>query len=78
MKQVSATEYKHDALKLLEQVRVSGETIQITKRGRPVAQLVRVDDESPKRILGQFRNEVTLVGDIVGPIISPEDWGGLV
>ena len=77
MIQVSATEYKHNALKLLEAVRVSGEPVQITKRGRPIAQLVRVDDPAPMRVFGQFQGDVTFVGDIVGPIIDPEDWGDL-
>ncbi len=71
MIQVSATEYKHNALKLLEQVRVSGEPVQITKRGKPIVQLVRVDEPSPSRVFGQFQGDVTFVGDIVGPILGP-------
>lgn len=77
MIQVSATEYKHNALKLLEQVRTSGEPVQITKRGTPIAQLVRVDPTTSKRVLGQFCGEVSVVGDIVGPILAAEDWGDL-
>ena len=77
MIEVSATEYKHNALKLLEQVRVSGETIQITKRGRPIAQLVRVEEAAPERLFGQFRGDVTIIGDIVGPIVDADDWGEL-
>ncbi len=75
--EVSATQYKNNALKLLEQVRASGETVQITKRGRAIAQLVPVDAAGPKRELGKFIGDVTFVGDIVGPIIDPEDWGDL-
>ena len=71
---VTATEYKHNALKLLEQVRVSGEAVQITKRGRVIAQLVRVDEAVPRWEFGQFRGDVTIIGDIVGPIVDPEDW----
>ena len=78
MIQVSATEYKHNALKLLEQVRVSGEPVQITKRGRPIARLVPVEDGPPKRVLGQFVGDITIEGDIVGPILDPEDWGDLL
>ncbi len=77
MIQVSATEYKHNALKLLEQVRISGETVQITKRGRPIAQLVRVDELHSEQIFDEFKGDAVIVGDIVGPIISPEDWGDL-
>jgi len=77
MIQVSATEYKHNALKLLERVRVSGEAVQITKRGRPIAQLIRVDEVSPERVFGQFRGDATITGDIVGPILDAGDWGDL-
>jgi len=77
MIQVSATEYKRNALKLLEQVRTSGETVQITKRGRPIAQLVRVEEAAPRRLLGQFRGDVKEIGDIVGPIIDADEWGDL-
>jgi len=77
MIQVTATEYKHNALKLLEQVRVSGEAIQITKRGRPIAKLVRADEDVPKRVLGKFQGDVTIIGEIVGPIVDLEDWGDL-
>ena len=75
MIQVTATEYKHNALKLLEQVRASGESIQITKRGKPIAQLVRVEEPATKRLLGQFAGDAKIVGDIVGPIGAFDDWG---
>jgi prevent-host-death family protein len=74
MIQVSATEYKNNALKLLERVRISGESVQITKRGRPIAQLVRLEESTPKRTLGRFVGDGIIVGDIVGPIVGPEDW----
>ncbi len=75
MIQVTATEYKNNSLKLLEQVRASGESVQITKRGRPIALLVRVDDAGLRRIAGQHAGEVALVGDIIGPIIDEKEWG---
>ncbi len=74
---VSATEYKHNALKLLEQVRSSGEAVQITKRGKPIALLTRLDEPSVKRTAGRFRHDATIIGDVVGPIVDPSDWGDL-
>jgi len=59
---------------LLEKVREYGETILITKRGKPIARLVRIDEESPQRAFGHFRDDAVLVGDIVGPILDREDW----
>ncbi len=77
MIRVTATEHKHQALKLLEQVRISGEVIQITKRGRPIAQLIRIDGSGNRVTFGKFRDDVQIVGDIVGPIGDPSDWGEL-
>lgn len=76
MRQVTATEYKHNALKLLEQVHQTGETIQITKRGKAYAELTAITQmpDLPRK-LGQFEGQITIVGDIVGPIIDPSEWG---
>lgn len=79
MRQVTATEYKHNALKLLEQVHQTGETIQITKRGKAYAELKAVAPQARlPRQLGQFEGQMTIVGDIVGPIIDPSEWGDAV
>jgi len=45
----------------------------ITKRGKPVAKLVPVDDE----IIGSWRGKLKIVGDIVSPALSSEEWGEL-
>ena len=75
MIRVTATEYKHDALKLLEHVRVSGEVVAITKRGRAIAQLGPWESGAEDRMLGQFRDDALIVGDIVVPIANPREWG---
>ena len=77
MVEVSATEYKRHALKLLEHVRASGEAVRISKHGKPIALLVRIDEAAPNRLVGQFRGDVAIVGDVVGPIIAPDDWADL-
>jgi prevent-host-death family protein len=43
-KQITATEFKARCLRLLDEVADSGETLVVTKRGRPV---VRVEPSSP-------------------------------
>ena len=60
---VSVTEFKTHCLRLMEQAHVSGETIEIVKRGRPFATVV------PSRTQGaytpgQFRDIVKIVGEI--------------
>ena len=77
MKTVTATEYKHNALKLLKQVRDTGEAIQITNRGEPVGRLCPEENVPNKRVFGASRGLATNTGDIVGPIVDPEEWGDL-
>ena len=43
-KQITATEFKARCLRLLDEVAETGETLVVTKRGRPVA---RVEPSSP-------------------------------
>ena len=60
---VSVTEFKAHCLRLMEQARASGETIEIVKRGRPFATVV------PRRAVGcyragQFKGIVKIAGKI--------------
>ena len=49
MLQVPATRFKAQCLALLDDVAESGSELVITKRGRPVAKVVPVDDEGSLR-----------------------------
>jgi antitoxin (DNA-binding transcriptional repressor) of toxin-antitoxin stability system len=48
----------------------------ITKRGKPVAQLVPADKETDD-IFGFLKGKVHFLGDVVSPILTPEEWGDL-
>jgi prevent-host-death family protein len=65
---IPAGEFKARCLGLLDQVANSGETLVITKRGKPVAKLVPVV-QTPTTSL---RGSVQYHGDIVGPL--GETW----
>ena len=55
--QIAAGEFKAKCLHLLDEVQRSRKEILITKRGRPVARLLPVD-EQPPRILGRMKDSV--------------------
>ena len=61
---IPAGQFKARCLGLLDQVANSGETLVITKRGKPVAKLVPIE-QSPSASL---RGSVQYLGDIVGPL----------
>lgn len=66
---VPAGRFKAECLALLDQVAESGEPLVVTKRGRPVAEVI------PIRKAGRrpLRGSVAVHGDIVGPILDRWD-----
>ena len=68
--QIGAGEFKAKCLHLLDEVQQSRQEILITKRGKPVARLVPIDEEQPT-IFGRMKGTVKIVGDIISPI---DDW----
>ena len=47
--EITATQFKARCLALLDEVASSGAELVVTKRGRPVARVVAVDDEASLR-----------------------------
>lgn len=70
---MAAGEFKARCLAVMESVRKTKQPVLITKRGRPVAKLVPVD-EPPIQFLGRLEGIVKIMGDIESPIEPPEAW----
>lgn len=64
---IPAGEFKAKCLKLLDQVAERHETLIITKRGKPVAEV------NPVSVPGDFVGSMRGTGEILGDIISPID-----
>ena len=62
---ISATEFKAKCLHLLDQVAETGQPIEITKRGKVVARLIRPVKGLP---FGFAKGEMKIVGDIMAPL----------
>ena len=76
MKTMAAGSFKARCLAVMDEVQAKREAVVITKRGKPVVKLVPADAEKDD-IFGLYKGKVKIHGDIVGPIISPEEWGDL-
>jgi prevent-host-death family protein len=76
MKKMAAGEFKVHCLKVMDKVQSKRESVLITKRGKPVAKLVPVENEADD-IFGFFEGKGTITGDIVSPVLTPEEWGDL-
>ena len=78
MKTMPAGSFKVHCLRVMDEVQSRRESIIITKRGKPVAKLVPVEQEKDD-IFGFMKGKgtVEIKGDIVSPILTPEEWGDL-
>ena len=70
-RRIAAGQFKATCLAVLDEVQRERKEIVITKRGKPVARLVPVDDTFPE-IFGRMKGSVRILGDIVGP--TGEIW----
>ena len=70
--EIAAGKFKAQCLKLMDRVKKNRERIIITKRGRPIAQLVPLDEEPPGDIFGALRGLVLEEQDIISPV--GESW----
>jgi prevent-host-death family protein len=71
-----AGKFKTKCLAVMDEVQAKHESIVITKHGKPVAKLVPVaapDDH----LCGLFQGKVGIVGDVVSPALTRDEWGDL-
>ena len=72
-KTIAAGEFKARCLALMDEVRATGQTIIIAKRGVPVAKLVPVEPAAPN-LFGLAAETAELVGELVPPLEIDRGW----
>jgi prevent-host-death family protein len=75
-KTIPAGDFKARCLAIMDEVQSKRQAVVITKRGKPVAKLVPVEQEKDD-IFGFYKGKIKVNGDIVSPAFSPEEWGDL-
>jgi prevent-host-death family protein len=71
---IKASEFKAKCLALMDEVERTGETLVITKNGKPVADLVPHRPRS-KNARGILKDRLFVTGDIISPI--DVEWDAL-
>jgi prevent-host-death family protein len=74
MKSISISEFKAKCLGLIDQVQKTHQPLQITRHGRPVAELVPAGPDRKRKFLGDMKGTVEIIGDIVSPVIELEEF----
>ena len=77
MKQIAISEFKAKCLSLVEQVQKTKKPIQITRFGKPVAEVVPETPVAPRNWIGSMKGRFEIVGDIVSPANEQSDWEAL-
>ena len=77
-KTIPAGVFKARCLAIMDEVQAKRQAVVITKRGKPVAKLIPVEQEKDD-IFGFMKGKgrIEIKGDIISPATSPEEWGGL-
>jgi prevent-host-death family protein len=70
---LGVSEFKAHALEIFDRVSRTGESVIVTRRGKPLARVVAFTDDSTKPVKGGLAGTVTFLGDLVAPL-GDDDW----
>ena len=78
MKEVPISEFRTKCLALIERVRRTRKPLRVTRRGKPIADIVPTAATQPAmdraKWLGSMKGTVKILGDIVSPAIDKNEW----
>lgn len=75
MRTIPAARFKARCLRIMDEVKNRRETVVITKKGKPVARLLPVE-EPDREIFGCLAGDLEIAGDITAPMVPASAWKG--
>lgn len=66
--QIAAGKFKAQCLAIMDDVQSRHETVTITKRGKPVARMVPVENTEAPALFGYLKGHARITGDIIAPV----------
>jgi len=76
IRQITATQFKARCLALMDEVAAGGAVLQITKHGKPVAELRPVGGSRAPSPFGIGAGG-EILGDLIAPVLELSDWSVL-
>ena len=73
MKQMRASVFKARCLAVMDDVQATGETVVVTKRGKPVVKVVPAARDNGD-LFGFMVGRMKIVGDIESPVVPLKEW----
>lgn len=68
MTTIQASQFKARCLALMDEVARTGETILVTKNGKPIAELRPHRPPRAKSLIGLHEGQTEILGDIISPV----------
>ncbi len=73
IQEISISEFKAKCLALLDEVNKTKTPLRVTRRGKPIADVIPASSEAEGRSwIGSMSGSIDIVGDIVSPVIDIE------
>jgi prevent-host-death family protein len=74
IQEVAISEFKAKCLALLEEVDKTKVSLRVTKRGRPIAEVIPASPNVAERNwLGSMADSMEITGDVVSPVIEIQE-----
>lgn len=74
MEEIAISEFKAKCLSLLDRVNKTKQPLRVTRRGKPVADVVPPAEKPANRDwIGSMAGTIKVTGDIVSPVIDIDD-----
>jgi prevent-host-death family protein len=78
METVPISQFKARCLAILARVQKTGHPILVTRFGKPMAEVIPPPSPArPERWIGSLEGSVQIIGDIVSPAATADDWEAL-
>jgi prevent-host-death family protein len=73
IQEIAISKFKAKCLSLLEEVSKTKTPLRVTRRGKPIADVIPASSEGDERSwIGSLSGSVDFVGDVVSPVIDIE------
>ena len=74
--QISTVKFRQELFKILDKVSKTHKEVIITKRGKPIAKVVHINnaDDSKDPLIGVLRGQGKTISDLTLPVIDATDW----
>jgi prevent-host-death family protein len=72
---ITISKFKATCLRLLDNVKKTGKSIIVTRKGEPIALITPPPPPTtPDQWLGCMKDRIEITGDIISPILDEKEW----